>query len=83
MKSASKIARKDNLTNLVDEKNVKIKICKVEQNMIALILNNLSSTIASVTCCMCVCLYSSNVKASSVCKMSKTYFRVRINDLVL
>ena len=33
--------------------------------------------------CVCVCLYSSTVKASSVCKMSKTYLRVRINDLVL
>ena len=32
---------------------------------------------------VCVCLYSSTVKASSVCKMSKTYLRVRINDLVL
>ena len=31
---------------------------------------------------VCVCLYSSTVKASSVCKMSKTYLRVRINDLV-
>ena len=35
------------------------------------------------TVCVCVCLYSSTVKASSVCKMSKTYLRVRINDLVL
>ena len=25
--------------------------------------------------CMCVCFYSSTVKASSVCKMSKTYLR--------
>ena len=33
--------------------------------------------------CVCVCLYSSTVKASSVWKMSKTYLRVRINDLVL
>ena len=33
--------------------------------------------------CVCVCLYSSTVKASSVCKMSETYLRVRINDVVL
>ena len=33
--------------------------------------------------CVCVCLYSFAVKASSVCKISKTYLRVRINDLVL
>ena len=31
--------------------------------------------------CVCVCLYSSTVKASSVCKMSDTYLRVRINDV--
>ena len=31
---------------------------------------------------VCVCLYSSTVKTSSVCKMSKTYLRVQINDLV-
>ena len=37
----------------------------------------------SVCVCVCVCLYSSTVKASSVCKMSKTYLRIRINDLVL
>ena len=36
-----------------------------------------------VCVCMCVCLYSFAVKASSVCKISKTYLRVRINDLVL
>ena len=38
---------------------------------------------AGVCVCVCVCLYSSTVKASSVCKMSKTYLRVWINDLVL
>ena len=32
---------------------------------------------------VCVCLYSSTVKASSVCKMSETYLRVRINDVML
>ena len=36
-----------------------------------------------VCVCVCVCLYSSTVKASSVCKMSKKYLRVQINDLVL
>ena len=44
-----------------------------------------------VRACVCVCVcaharvffHSSTVKASSVCKMSKTYLRVRINDLVL
>ena len=36
-----------------------------------------------VCVCVCVCVYSSTVKASSVRKMSKTYLRVRINDLVL
>ena len=40
-------------------------------------------TFVCVCVCVCVCLYSSTVKASSVCKMSKTYFRVRINDLLL
>ena len=33
--------------------------------------------------CVCVCLYSSTVKAFSVCKMSETYLRAWINDLVL
>ena len=33
--------------------------------------------------CVCVCLYPFTVKASSVCKMSETYLRVRINDVVL
>ena len=33
--------------------------------------------------CVCVFLYSSTLKASSVCKMSKTYLRLRINDFVL
>ena len=36
-----------------------------------------------VCVCVCVCLYSSTVKASPVCKMSKTYLKVRMNDLVL
>ena len=31
---------------------------------------------------VCVCLYSSTVKAFSGCKMSKTYLRARINNLV-
>ena len=33
--------------------------------------------------CVCVCVYSFTVEASSVCKMSWTYLRVRINDVVL
>ena len=33
--------------------------------------------------CVCVCLYPFTVKASSVCKMSETYLRVRINDVEL
>ena len=33
--------------------------------------------------CVCVCVYSFTVKGSSVCKMSGTYLRVRINDVVL
>ena len=39
--------------------------------------------ILCVCVCVCVCLYFFTVKASSVCKMSKTYLRVRINHLVL
>ena len=47
------------------------------------VLDNL--VIVCVRACVrvCVCLYSSTVKASSVCKISKGYLRVRINDLVL
>ena len=33
--------------------------------------------------CVCVCLYTSTVKASLSATMSRTYLRVRINDLVL
>ena len=33
--------------------------------------------------CVCVCLYSSTVEAFSVCKMSETYLKAQINDLVL
>ena len=32
---------------------------------------------------MCVCLYFSTVKASSVCKMLETCLRVQINDVML
>ena len=32
---------------------------------------------------VCACVYSSTVKASSVCKMPRTSLRVRINNLVL
>ena len=33
--------------------------------------------------CVCVYLYTSTVKASLSATMSRTYLRVRINDLVL
>ena len=36
-----------------------------------------------VCVCVYVCVYSSTLKASSACKMSKTYLKGRINDLVL
>ena len=42
-----------------------------------------SSTHAAGLMRVCVYLYSSTVKASSVCKISQEYLRVRINGLVL
>ena len=52
---------------------------------ICLVSNRLKTKIiyAKLIQQLCVCLYSSTVEASSVCKMSKTYLRVRIDDLVL
>ena len=48
-----------------------------------LVENGLTITLIMDIVCVCVCLYSSTVKASSVCKMSDTCLRVRINDVVL
>ena len=46
---------------------------------IPLLLRQNESRYKCVCVCMCLCV----CEASSVCKMSKTYLRVQINDLVL
>ena len=44
---------------------------------------NVCGVCVCVYVCVCVCLYSSTVEAFSVCKMSETYLKAQINDLML
>ena len=69
---------------------VRLKMIWILRNLICSGLNilfcgvfKLSTARALVCVCVCVCLCSSTVKASSVRKISETYFRARINNLVL
>ena len=71
--------------DIIDLENFDAKLLKIDKKSYKDIgIYNIGYvTKKKISDCMCVCLYSSTVKASSVCKMSKTYLRVRINDLVL